>query len=673
MKEKRLTGLSVPLGSLRADGGSAIWGRYTALQKVVDLAERAGLELIQLLPINDPGTGASPYSCLTATGLDPIYIDPLEIEGWKMVTSSAREDFERAIKEAEGGRKFTLDEARGLQEKALRAVFQVKAGTTKRNEHDQELVENDWVRAYCAFKVLKARHGQAHYKTWESNLRQGTKELISEVWRDKKEECEYYLFLECEGERQLKEATDYAKKHGVRIKGDIPVLLNDDSVDLWARGENFCLDFVAGSPPEEGDPMGQRWGFPTYNWRGNKKGVIDWWKERLAVNEQYFSAYRLDHVLGFFRIWAIPSRDDSARLGHTDPYVPITREELHRAGFSDERIRWLSQPHVPTGVIENITWNHGTATAIMEKFANRIGQEELWLFKPEIKGDKDFFEADLKSLTQGDADVRIKKLLSDYWCDRALIEITPDNFVPIWTYAKTTSYKSLNWEEKNTLESLINNAENAQNKLWEAQASEILSNLTQSVKMTPCGEDLGAELPCLPTVLQNNGILALRVYRWCRNWKDKPRAPYTSVENLTELAVVTSSVHDSSTLRGWWEEDKDGVRLFVETYAKDFGINPNDGGAIDRIAFSPYTKEDAKAILSVLARAKCLWAIHPIQDFLGLVDTYNPKNAQDERINVPGTVNDHNWTYRLPVTLDLLIHDEKLIAAIKEITDLRKF
>lgn len=676
MNMKKLTGVAVPLGAM-SNSQSKVLGQYTTLGEFAKFCKKCDIGLIQLLPVNDTGTGNSPYSGLSAFALHPIYIDISALDEWASATDETKAAFKKFEKTHAGAARYNYTQVLNEKESILRKVYETTS-ISKSLEPTGELCDwmknNEWITSYCVYKNLKQHYKQASWKEWKKSDTGLSYKDIQKRWDDPKKKSEhlFYAWEQFVAYKQFKKSCDEVRELGIVLKGDMPILMNEDSCDAWASPDVFNQSLRAGSPVDNENPTGQNWGFPTYNWQFLKSTNYDWWKKRLKVAEQFYSAYRLDHILGFFRIWAIPVRDTTAILGHTEPYVPITRDELHNSGFNDERIRWLSQPHIPTGAIEDITWNHGTATAIMEKFATRINNEELWLFKKEVTGDKDFYESDLKSLTQGDADVRVKQVLSKYWCDRALIEITPNNFVPVWTYAKSTSYKSLNWGEQNALNGLINNAENEQNKLWESQSSDILQNLTKSVNMVPCGEDLGAELPCLPGVMARNGILSLRVYRWCRNWKDQPIQPYIQVGNLPELSVTTTSVHDSSTLRGWWTEDKSAAILFVRTYPWAFGLEGWDNDGVLRVGNSPYTCDIAKSILKVVAGSSSFWCIHPLQDFLALSNKYWAKNADDERVNVPGTVSDTNWTYKIPCDIETLNADFDLIAKIKEIADMHK-
>ncbi|MDD5776699.1 MAG: 4-alpha-glucanotransferase, partial [Treponema sp.] len=201
---------------------------------------------------------------------------------------------------------------------------------------------------------------------------------------------------------------------------------------------------------------------------------------------------------------------------------------------------------------------------------------------------------------------------------------------------------------------------------------EILSTLTNSVNMIPCGEDLGANLPCLPSVMQKNGILALRVLRWCRNWNNEPVKPYIPMNQLTELSVATSSVHDSPTLRQWWNQDKEAVSLIVKTYPESFGAEGWDSQKIEKIANEPFNQEKALQYLVLASKANSVWCIHPMQDFLSTEQKYWLSNPDEERINIPGTVSKFNWTYRLPAFIEEIAKDENLINKIKTITSAHK-
>ncbi|MDE5898152.1 MAG: 4-alpha-glucanotransferase [Treponemataceae bacterium] len=675
----RLTGIAVPLGAVYTKKEMAV-GEFTVLPELAKFCKKAGLGIIQLLPVNDTGTQSSPYSGLSAFALHPLYIDISALPEFSALYES---DAKFAKKYDAMLKKFPYDGAtrydyQGILDaktellEALYASTDIAASGAASDELEKWIKKNPWIASYAVYKNLKKKYRQSTWKDWKKEDQTPGAAEIKRRWNSApaKKEHLFYAWTQMRAAQQFRAASAAVRKAGIILKGDMPILMNEDSCDAWALPEIFNHDLRAGSPVDGENPAGQNWGFPTYNWEYLKEHQFGWWVDRLKSAEQYYGAYRLDHILGFFRIWAIPARDTTAVLGHTVPYVPVSRQELYNAGFDDGRIRWLSQPHVPTGLVEDITWNHDAACAILGQFMNRIGGEELWLFKPELKGDKDICEADLGAWCGEDAARRIKDALSRCWRDRCLIALSEDSFVPVWTYYESSAWKSLSDDERGRLKGLIDHAEWEQSRLWERQSDEILSTLTSSVGMVPCGEDLGADLPCLPSVMDRNGILALRVIRWCRRWKEQPVQPYIPLGELAPLSVATSAVHDSPTLRQWWQEDRNGAALFVRTHPECFGVDPGDWNAVEAAAAAPFSPAAAEGFLSTVARAASVWCIHPAQDFLSLEERYWLSNPQDERVNIPGSVSEFNWTYRLPALLAEINKDENLIAKIKRIAAL---
>lgn len=678
----KATGTSIPLGAIYTDrkDGTVI-GEYTDLPAFAAFCKKAGLSLLQLLPVNDTGTQSSPYSGLSAFALHPIYIDinalP-EFESLYKSDSEFKAAYDKMIKDFpyndQGRYNYNgILEAKTALLNKLYDSTEIAKNAAPNEELEKWIKKNQWIVPYAVYKNLKVKYNQATWKDWSKEDRTPSEKEIKARWNDKKllKNHLFFAWVQMRANEQFKDATDKVKKEGITLKGDMPILMNEDSCDAWAFPGIFNHNLRAGSPVDGENPTGQNWGFPTYNWDYLKEHNFDWWISRLKNAEQYYGAYRLDHILGFFRIWAIPVRDTTAVLGHTVPYVPMSRDDLHNIGFDDGRIRWLSQPHVPTGLIEDITWNHEKAVAILSKFMDRIGNEELWLFKKTIAGDKDIYESDLSAFCEGDSAQRCKDALSKAWQNRCLIEITENNFVPVWTYYESASWKSLSDGEKNALKNLISAKEWEQNKLWETQSDEILSALTKSVKMIPCGEDLGADLPCLPNIMEKNGILALRVNRWCRKWAE-PGKPYVPLNELPYLSVTTTSVHDSTTVRQWWQEDRDGSSLFVRTNPWAFGVDGFDQAKINEIANAPFSPEIAESYLKGVATSNSVWIINPLQDFMSMEKKYWLADSNAERINVPGSVNDFNWTYRMPVSVENLAKDNDLIEKIKGVVALHK-
>jgi 4-alpha-glucanotransferase len=439
--------------------------------------------------------------------------------------------------------------------------------------------------------------------------------------------------------------------------GDLPILMNEDSCDVWAHREYFNLDLSAGAPPDMYSPEGQRWGFPTYNWQVQAKDEYSFWRNRLKTAEKYYRAYRIDHVLGFFRIWASPRADNTSLLGRFIPYIPVNLQDLGELGFDEGRIRWVSQPHVPTAEVWDALrevrdgWDNldtdGAAREAQRIFSavlDRIGGEELWLFKPSIRGEQDIAALKLHPAAE--------RYLLKAWQNRLFFEYEPGSFFPTWYYRNTRAYETLSPEERDRLAALLEKRQRDSEKIWEDQGRRLLTILCAASSMLPCAEDLGAVPDCVPQVLAKLKVLGLRVVRWFRDWEAEGQ-PYVPFEDYPELSVCTPSVHDSSTLREWWDREAD------------------QGKFCDFIGFPSlpkvYNPGAAKILLNKTASAASRFRVFQIQDLLHLSPKWYAADSASERINVPGTLNDFNWTYRLPADIAEIGNDADLINAVKDL------
>jgi len=690
-KLEKITGVAVPLGALYSKENPCI-GEFKDLALFAEFCKTAGLSIIQLLPVNDTGTQSSPYSGLSAFALHPIYItvkDIPEFDALYKTDSDFKTDYDKFIKNTPYALRYDYDLILNTKISLLKKLYELTS-EGKKGEVSEELSEwikhNSWVKTYAVYKNLKWNYMQASWKTWLDTDRLKTKEEITALWNKKafKKEHLFYAWIQMHAFCQFESAIKKVHELGIVVKGDMPILMNEDSCDAWAYPDYFTQSLRAGSPSDGENPDGQNWGFPIYNWKKLKDDNYSWWKNRLKLASRFYDAYRLDHILGFFRIWAIPEDDCNALNGHTEPYAAIKKTELYELGFDDDRIRWLSRPHIPTSAIQNITWNYENSHKILELFCNKLEGEELWLFKNSVKGSSDFWKADLSGLAEKETEHRVKQVLVSYWSNKALLEVDKNRFVPLWTYEQSTSWKSLNQKEKDLLCALFAELSKKNEKLWQKQASEIFDAIVKDNKMIPCGEDLGVGIKCVPEVMKEHDILGLRVVRWCRNWgeKDQPFVPFKEYE---PLSVATTSVHDSSTIRQWWNDEKESIKSFIKENAADFipentGTNAgplfelSDQELIQKTSElykNEFTPELAQMILKASAKAQSLLFIPPLEDLLYMDKSLWLSRAEDERINIPGTVTKFNWTWRMPCSVEDLFRNKELIQKIAGIASLR--
>jgi 4-alpha-glucanotransferase len=673
---RRQSGLVVPLSAIRSDSSPGC-GEFPDLESFGDMASAWGFQFIQLLPVNDSGYQNSPYFALSAFALHPIYIrigDLPELKNDELTLPTgdrprAAEDMTALREECE----TLVDRFRNFDRvqyepllrgkiKLLRRIWNAAnatMGAFSRSliaELDSWIEGNPWCKSYAAFVALKAENDERPWWEWP-RLTDPTEADVEALWRDRALEGElrFWSWIQMRAAGQYQKATKYLAEKHISLVGDIPILMNKDSVDVWALRRFFRLELAAGAPPDMYASMGQNWGFPIYDWDRLEREGYSFWVDRLKEASKYYSYYRIDHVLGFFRIWALADREITGYMGRFIPSVPIYRNELEALGLSSERIRWLSAPHVPTHRLVQAA-GESAARGAASVALDRIGDEELFLFKEFIHGEKDLEALPLLSPAARDC-------LLSAWGDRALYEYQDGLFSPTWSYRSTTSWASLTDDECGKLESLIAMKARESEEVWAETGSRLLGVLIRSVPMIPCAEDLGSVPACVPRILGELGILGLRVLRWTRQWQENGQ-PYIPITEYPELSVACPSVHDSSSLREWWEfeADRDNTWQYASReLGRDLGPCPDRLGT-----------ENVATLLELIARSASRMAAYPIQDILAMSDRLRPADPKVERINVPGTVGAGNWSYRVPIDVRAILADKELTAKVKSLVKNRK-
>jgi 4-alpha-glucanotransferase len=653
MIKTRLLGTVVPVGALKSGKPTAV-GEFPDLVEFAHLCKKMKIGLIQLLPVNDTGYQSSPYFSLTAFALHPLYLriaDLPEAEKFKDKAAAINKEFGQ--------------ETRFPYEKILRAKMNLLREIYKENESAIEkkaglkawIKDNPWIKPFAVYRRLKEFNEEKSWKEWKEH-REVTPEQIEALWEDPKFRSDhlFWAWLQEALDIQFSAAAKAVAELGIVLEGDLPILMNDDSCDAWAHKEIFDQELSAGAPPDMYSPDGQNWGFPLHNWAEQEKDNFAWWKQRLAVAGKYYQAYRIDHVLGFFRIWASSHRDYSASLGRYIPYTPVTNSDLKKLGFDKGRIKWISMPHIPTSELLNAMRANQINEAdipaatkkIFSKALDQVGAEELWVFKKKIKGEKDIDALGLHPSA--------RSYLFSAWRNRLFLEYAKGKFFPAWNYRDSRGYNSLSKEEKDNLEQLLQKRMVRSEKIWEAQGKKLLSVLVESSPMLPCAEDLGAVPNCVPKVLTKLKIFGLRVVRWHRQW-DKPNQPYIPFEDYPDFSVCTAAVHDSSTLREWWEREAN-----QQQFAGFVGVP-----SLPKV----YNPGTARIILDKIATARSRFRVFQIQDLLHLSNKWYSQDAAAERVNVPGTCNEFNWTYRLPASIGEIAKDKDVVKAVQELSKVK--
>ncbi|HCQ72324.1 MAG TPA: 4-alpha-glucanotransferase, partial [Rikenellaceae bacterium] len=304
-KPWRGAGTAIPVFSLRSETSFGV-GEFKDLKKLVDWAAKTGQSIIQLLPINDTTmtgtwTDSYPYNANSTFALHPQFIHLPD--AWvkadkkfkalqKKLNALPAVDYERVNNE----------KIRLLKEAFEKVGQEVMSGESYKKFYS---ANKDWLIPYAAFCVLRDVNGTPEFGEWKS-LSEYSETKVKSFCRRHKNETDFYCFVQFCLDAQLKEAVEYAHSKGVAIKGDLPIGISRTSVDAWQYPHLFNLDSQAGAPPDAFSADGQNWGFPTYNWEEMAKDGYAWWKARLKKMSEYFDTFRIDHILGFFRIWEIP-------------------------------------------------------------------------------------------------------------------------------------------------------------------------------------------------------------------------------------------------------------------------------------------------------------------------------------------------------------------------------
>ena len=631
------TGVVVPLFSLRSKDSVGI-GEFLDLIPLGKWAKKCCLDLIQLLPVNDTGEESSPYSARSAFALNPVYIRLQEVEGASEVLGD--EPLEQNKKYDESSRIPYLDVVRYKRD-ALGRIFDAKENEISANRDLKKWIEdNDWVNSYAEFCARKAENNEASWKNWKEESRINESDILFQKW------------MQWIAEKQFLKAVDELNKMNVRLKGDIPILINEDSADVWHYPQFFNLGDRAGAPPDMFCYSGQNWAFPTYKWDNLEQDNFTWWRKRVTHASKFYHAYRIDHVLGFFRIWVVPETEFTGILGHFAPSIPIYMNDLLQAGIPRETVHYLTNPNFGEEQLKN--WFGFDTEKVKGKYFEHLPNAEgRYVLRQEYHSERAIVSLDEEQPVK-DA------LLNAYW-DRVFVPNSTDEILyPYWYWYNAPVLLTLPEHEANIIKRIIKTNEASQEDLWRQNGHKLLSVLVKETDMLVCAEDLGAVPNCVPGVLEDLKILSLRVERWTRDWKQKNQ-PYIPLSEYPRLSVCTTSNHDSSTLLGLWNEADFDRSLFWQ----HIGQSGNIPGVL--------TAEHVKSILKNLLQANSLLAILPIQDLMALSHKFIPKNPEEDRVNTPGTIGPQNWSWRMACTLENLLKYTKLNNSIAELAKLRKF
>ncbi|MDE3251612.1 MAG: 4-alpha-glucanotransferase, partial [Bacteroidota bacterium] len=447
-----------------------------------------------------------------------------------------------------------------------------------------------------------------------------------------------HFFIQYHLHTQLQDATEYAHQQGIIVKGDIAIGVYRYGVDAWQNPSLYHLDFQAGAPPDDFAIKGQNWGFPTYNWDLMRKNEFAWWKQRFAQMSDYFDAFRIDHILGFFRIWSIPMDAVEGIMGHFVPAIPV-----HISEFNSQGIWFDYKRYVTPYITENVLWKlFGYDNELVKSIFLQKTDHGQYALKPAFATQR-LVEAHFETLEQDTHHAKIKQGLYDLISNVILFEETGSQgqeFHFRFGMETTSSFQELGEDTRQQLKQLyVNYFFRRQDDFWKKKALEKLPALKRVTNMLVCGEDLGLVPECVPDVMRQLGLLSLEIQRMPKD----PNKQFFHPDDAPYLSVVTPSTHDMSTIRGWWEEDREKIQLFYNQVLGQWGD-------------APYYCEAwiNKAIVVQHLYSSAMWCVFQLQDLLGMNELLRRNDPNEERINVPANPK-HYWQYRMHLSLEELL------------------
>lgn len=650
---RKLAGTLVPVFSLRTRKSAGI-GDFGDLKAMIDFVASTGQKVLQLLPVNDTTithtwTDSYPYSCISVFAIHPQYANLHALPELK--DAKARAEAEKTRAELNALDKIDYEKVNDFKINYLRQIFNQEGEKMMKTAEYKAFFQDtkQWLVPYAQYSYLRDKNGTADFNQWPDHQvwDEAERKALTDPKTAAYKNVAFFYFVQFVLDRQMQEAHEHAKAKGVILKGDIPIGVNRNGCDVWTEPKYFNLNGQAGAPPDDFSANGQNWGFPTYNWFEMLKDGCQWWNRRFQNMARYFDAYRIDHVLGFFRIWEIPVHSVHGLLGQFAPALAMSREEIESYGLHFQEDRF-TRPFITDWVLDRMF--HERAGEVKEKYLDRL-DDERYQMKPEVdtqrKVEALFADAtDEKELWLRDG---LYALISDVLFVRD--HTNPGVFHPRISAQLDFIYESLYDNDKAAFNRLYNDYfYRRNNQFWYQEAMKKLPKLVQATRMLVCAEDLGMVPDCVPWVMDELKILSLEL-------QSMPKDPSVKFGHLSRnpyRSVCTISSHDMPTLRMWWDENVQRTQEYYNTMLYRQGPAPH-----------PLPGWLASDIISRHLTSPSMLCILSIQDWLATDEALRLPDADAERINIPANPK-HYWRYRMHLNIEDLAADKRFVQSITE-------
>lgn len=647
------SGVAIPIFSLRSESSFGI-GDFGDLKKMVDWAIATNQKFIQILPINDTTithtwTDSYPYNSISIYAFHPLYMDMNKVG--KLKNKEKATAFAKKQKELNALSTVNYEAVDQAKWEYFNLIFEQEGNAVLASDTFRLFFESnkEWLQPYAAFSYLRDINKTANFREWPNHSVYSHKEIddLCQPGSAHYPQIAIYYYIQFNLHLQLLEATAYAREHGVVLKGDIPIGISRNSVEAWIEPFYFNLDGQAGAPPDDFSVNGQNWGFPTYNWDVMEKDGYKWWMKRFHKMAEYFDAYRIDHILGFFRIWQIPMDAVHGLLGQFVPALPMTREEIESYGLAFREDLFL-KPYIHESFLQQVFGPH--TEYVKKTFIEATDTWEIYRMKPKFDTQRKI-EAFFTEKTDSDS-IWIRDGLYALISNVLFVRDHKDaeKFHPRISVQHDFIYKALSDWDKAAFNRLYDQYYyHRHNSFWYQQAMNKLPQLTQSTRMLVCGEDLGMIPDSVATAMHDLRILSLEVQRMPKNSSNE----FGILNKYPYRSVCTISTHDMSTLRGWWEED-------YQQSQRHYNHTLNHYGTAPAVA----TPELCEEVVRNHLYSNSMLCILALQDWMSIDGKWRNPNVQEERINIPANPK-HYWRYRMHLTLEQLMKADSLNDKIK--------
>ncbi|MDE7410530.1 MAG: 4-alpha-glucanotransferase, partial [Paramuribaculum sp.] len=650
----RGAGVAIPVFSLRTidDYGC---GDFKSLIQIIDWAAETGQNFVQLLPVNDTnmtGTKADsyPYNAISSFALHPMYINPDSIGSVHDKEQNARFNSEKNRLNALP----TVDYEAVMRLKTdITHILFEQQGFADLNSDSFHSFFNEnaaWLEPYAAYCILRDIHHTANFTQWGEYAVHDADSIAKFLARHRKER-DYVYFIQYHLDRQLRAASTHAHRRGVNLKGDLPIGIARNSVEAWLAPELYNLESSAGAPPDDFSVTGQNWGFPTYNWERMAKDDYRWWKARFRKMADYFDAYRIDHLLGFFRIWQIPATSVRGLTGTFYPALPLSYDEISNKYGFDFNAEIHTVPYLTSDILHSALKDY--PEAISQYFEKKDDENDFWQFKPEYSSQK-LIDNHLQN-----SEPTLRDIL--FALSENLLFIPDPNHTTLYhpriAARGTSAYAALPPSQRQAFDRIHDDFfYHRHNDFWRESAMSKLPPLIDATSMLACAEDLGMIPDCVPGVMNDLRLLSLEVQRMPKQYGKT----FDNPADYPRLSVSTTSTHDMAPLRLWWRQSPQLTTRYYNEILHRSGEAPHDADA-----------DICYTILADIMRSPSMLAIIPLQDWLAISDNLKNPNPEEEQINNPANPH-HYWRYRMHIDIAQMRSDKSFNDRVRSLVAMRK-